>query len=87
MDIPEECKFEVALSILIDIIGRAYNEKREEMLRGHPRQDKIKRLDASIEQYTKEQNFLRPNSASAIEHVLNDYGPILKNNLSIADLT
>lgn len=87
MDIPEECKFEVALSILIGVIGRAHNEKREEMLREHPRQAKIKRLDASIEQYTKEQNLLRPDTASAIEHVLSDYGPILKNKLSIADLT
>ena len=81
MNIDEEINFELAISTLNDLIGLTHNEKREELLKTHPDQDLIARLDAMSNQLWDERDALRSNDSAAVERIITDYCPILKNSV------
>lgn len=83
MDLDIDCKFEVAVSILNDMIGRTSLEKRTEQQKEQPDQTLIARLDARFQQFWDERSNLHYDNRAEIERVLNEYGPILKNGHSM----
>ena len=84
-DIQQEINFEVAISILNDLIGRTSLDKLAEQKEAHPDQSTIARLEAKMNQFWDERAALRPDDRAEIERVLNEYGAILKNGLSVLD--
>ena len=75
--------FEVALSILNDMIGRTNLEKRTEQEKDHPDRSLIARLDDRFHQLWDVRLNLHYDNHAEIERVLNEYGPILKNGHSM----
>lgn len=85
MNIEDEINFEVAISILNDMIGRTSLEKLAEQKKEHPDQNLVARLDARFHQLWDERSALHYDNHVEIERVLNEYGPILKNGLPVLD--
>ena len=83
MNIEDEINFEVAISILNDMIGRTSLEKRAEQQKEHPDQCLVARLDARFQQFWDERSNLHYDNRAEIERVFNEYGPILKNGHSM----
>lgn len=81
--IQHEINFEVALSILNDMIGRTNLEKRTEQEKKHPDRSLIARLDNRFHQFWDERSNLHYDNHAEIERVLTEYGPVLKNGLSV----
>ncbi len=85
MNIEDEINFEVAISILNDMIGRTNLEKRAEQKKEHPDRSLVARLDDRFHQLWDERAALHYDNHAEIERVLNEYGSILKNGLSVLD--
>ncbi|MHB1099486.1 MAG: hypothetical protein ACYCZR_08025 [Burkholderiales bacterium] len=85
LDIQQEINFEVAMSFLNDLVGRTNLEKLAEQKKEHPDQSLIARLNDKFHRFWDERSNLHYDNHAEIERVLNEYGPILKNGLSVLD--
>lgn len=86
MNIEDEINFEVAISILNGMIGRTNLAKRTEQEKERPDRSLIARLDDRFHQLWDERAALHYDNHAEIARVLNEYGPILKNNLSVLNV-
>jgi hypothetical protein len=77
-------RYECAAEILNTMIALNTRELAEEEAKARPNKARITKLTTQRQRLTLERRQLDPDNSAAIEHVFNDYAPMVKEKLDIA---